>query len=236
MPESLVQKQYKEAAAQAAALQVQEGMIVGLGSGTTAALVVEAVGKRLREGLHIIAIPTSEQTAQQARSLSIPLSTLGEHRSIDLTIDGADEVELGTLNLIKGRGGALLREKIVASASARFVIVVDENKLVTHLGTRDAVPAEVIPFGWQVTAERLRDLGATPSLRMRPDGQPFVTDGGHYILDCVFGEIASPMDLDTRLDRVVGLVEHGLFVGMTSQVIVGGASGVTTLSRTALEA
>jgi ribose 5-phosphate isomerase A len=220
----------KEAAAESAVTQVKDGMIVGLGSGSTAALAVNAIGKRVREGLRIIGIPTSEQTAEQARGLGIPLSNLGEHAQIDLTIDGADEVEAGTLDLIKGRGGALLREKIVVSATARLVIIVDETKLVDRLGIHDAVPVEIVPFGWQATAKKLKQLGANPVLRLRPDGQVFVTDGGHYILDCAFGAIRSSADLDKELNGLVGVVEHGLFVGMTSQVIVGGAEGVRVLN------
>jgi len=223
--------QFKEAAAESAAAQVRDGMIVGLGSGTTATLAVHAIGRRVSQGLRITGIPTSEQTAQLARSLGIPLTTLGEQPKIDMTIDGADEVELGTLNLIKGLGGALLREKIVASATVRFVIIVDETKLVTQLGTHDPVPVEVIPFGWQVTEARLRKLGAKPELRMKPDGEPYITDGGHYILDCTFGLIASSADLGNALDRAVGVVEHGLFIGMTSQVVIGGPEGVKTLGR-----
>jgi len=223
--------QFKEAAAEAAAAQVKDGMIVGLGSGTTATLAVNAMGRRVSQGLRITGIPTSEQTAQLARSLGIPLTTLGEQPKIDMTIDGADEVEVSTLNLIKGLGGALLREKIVASATAKFVIIVDETKLVNQLGTHDPVPVEVIPFGWQVTEARLRSLGAKPKLRMKPDGEPYITDGGHYILDCTFGLIASSADLDIALDKTVGVVEHGLFVGMASQVVVGGPEGVRTLGR-----
>jgi len=231
MQSAVVLNQFKEAAAEAAAAQVKDGMIVGLGSGTTATLAVKAIGKRVSQGLRIIGVPTSEQTAQLARSLGIPLSTLGEHARLDLTIDGADEVEVSTLNLIKGLGGALLREKIVASATARFVVIVDETKLVKQLGTHDPVPVEVIPFGWQLTEARLRRLGAKPALRMKADGQPYITDGGHYILDCTFGLIASPAELDIALDKTVGVVEHGLFVGMASQVVVGGPEGVKTLGR-----
>src|SRR5438552_4616747 len=196
-------------------------MIVGLGTGSTATLAVEAIGRRVSQGLRIIGIPTSEATAQLARELGIPVSTLGEHAQIDVTIDGADEVELCTLNLIKGHGGALLREKIVASASARLVIVVDESKLVDRLAVHDPIPVEVVPFGWQATAKRLRRLGAEPSLRRAPDGQVFLTDGGHYILDCRFAGIDAA-ELERELDSVVGLVEHGLFIGMTAEVIVGG--------------
>jgi ribose 5-phosphate isomerase A len=223
--------QFKEAAAESAAELVQSGMVVGLGSGSTSALAVAAIGRRVKNGLRIIGIPTSEQTAGQARELGIPLSSLGEHAQIDLTIDGADEVELGTLNLIKGRGGALLREKIVASATVQLVIIVDETKLVRQLGAHERVPVEVVPFGWQATAARVRKLGSDPNLRLRPDGQTYTTDGGHYILDCRFGPIQSPASLQSQLDAIVGLVEHGLFVGLTSQVVVGGPAGIRTLSR-----
>jgi ribose 5-phosphate isomerase A len=223
-------KRFKEAAAESAATQVMDGMIVGLGSGSTATLAISAIGRRVRQGLRIICIPTSERTAALARDLGIPLSSLEERSQIDITIDGADEVELGTLNLIKGRGGALLREKIVASASTRFLIIVDETKLVNRLGQHDPIPAEVIPFGWQATARRLERLGAQPTLRLRSDSQPYTTDGGHYILDCAFGSISSPADLDRELDSVVGLVEHGLFVGLASQAVVGGPNGTKSLS------
>jgi ribose 5-phosphate isomerase A len=229
MPSASTLTEFKQAAAEAAVAQVTDGMIVGLGTGSTAALAVAALGKRVQQGLRVIGIPTSDATAGQARSLGIRLSTLAEHAEIDLTIDGADEVELDTLNLIKGYGGALLREKIVASASARLIIIVDETKLVERLGIHCAVPAEVVPFGWQATARKLAQLGANPSLRKIAGGEPFITDGGHYILDCSFGAIPSPEDLGRLLDSVVGLVEHGLFIGVTSQVIVGGNNGVKTL-------
>ena len=160
----------------------------------------------------------------------ISLAALTEDRRVDLTIDGADEVEMGSLDLIKGRGGALLREKIVASASERLVIVVDESKLVERLG-QVALPVEIVPFGWEATKRKLRDLGVTPSLRRSPDGEPFVSDGGHYILDCILDAGRSPESLNEALDSVVGLVEHGLFLGMTSQVIVGRTQGLRVLSR-----
>jgi ribose 5-phosphate isomerase A len=223
--------QLKQAAANAAAAELHDGMIVGLGSGSTARLAVDAIGRRVKEGLQIIGIPTSEKTAEQARSLGIPLSTLGEYSQIDVTIDGADEVELGTLNLIKGGGGNQLREKIVATASSRLVIVVDESKPVSQLGEHAKVPVEVVQFGWQATARRLEKLRATPILRLRSDGQPFVTDGGNYILDCAFGGIKSADALQRELDSVVGVVEHGLFIGLTSLVLVGSSQGVKRLER-----
>jgi ribose 5-phosphate isomerase A len=223
------QQQFKQSAADSAVALVEDGMILGLGTGSTAKLAVDTLGKRVAGGLRVIGIPTSEATDHQARALGIPISTLDEHPAIDLTIDGADEVELGPLNLIKGRGGALLREKIVASASKQLVIIVDESKLVERLGSHFALPVEVVPFGWQATAHRLEALGAKIALRNNADSKPFVTDGGHYIVDCTFGPIASPAKLDSELNRIVGVVEHGLFLGMATQVIVAGHSGVKVL-------
>ena len=220
----------KKAAAEWAAALIEDGMVVGLGTGSTASLILEPLAARIRQGLRIVGIPTSERTAEQARTLGIPLSTLADHARVDLTIDGADEVELGTLNLIKGLGGALLREKIVATASARLVIVADESKLVERLG-RGVVPVEVVPFEWQSTARRIEGLGGRPALRVRPDGGAFVTDGGHYILDCAFGAISSAASLDRELNCIVGVVEHGLFLGVADRVVVGGAGGVEVLDR-----
>jgi ribose 5-phosphate isomerase A len=220
------QDQRKTAAAESAAALVQNGMLVGLGSGSTAALAVDALGRRVQHGLQIAGIPTSEKTAAQARALGIPLSTLTGATQIDLTIDGADEVETGSLNLIKGHGGALLREKIVANSSTRLVIVVDDSKLVERLAQKFAVPVEVVPFGWQRTALQLSNLGASPTLRLDPGGKPFVSDGGHYILDCAFGQCVSAATLARELDHIVGVVEHGLFIGFTSEVHVASATGV----------
>jgi len=220
----------KQAAARAAALLLQDGMIVGLGSGSTARMAVAAIGERVQAGLKIVGIPTSELTANQAKDLRIPLSTLGEYPQADITIDGADEVELGTLNLIKGGGGNQLREKIVAVASSRLVIIVDERKLVNRLGSRAKVPVEVAQFGWQATSRHLEKLKAHPGLRLSPDGSPFVTDGGNYILDCAF-EPFDPAALQRDLDSVVGVVEHGLFIEMASLVLVGASGGVRWLER-----
>jgi ribose 5-phosphate isomerase A len=223
------QHQFKQAAAESAAGLVEDGMILGLGTGSTAKLAIDVIGQRVKNGLSVIGIPTSEGTAQQARSLRIPLSTLDEHPAIDLTIDGADEVELGPLNLNKGRGGALLREKIVASASRKLVIMVDESKLVERLGSHFPLSVELIPFGWSVAARKLEALGAKVALRSGSDGKPYVSDGGHYIVDCAFGPIASPAKLEFELNSLVGLVEHGLFLGMASQVIVAGSDGIRVL-------
>jgi ribose 5-phosphate isomerase A len=223
------QQQFKQAAAESAVALVEDGMILGLGTGSTAKLAVETLGKRVQSGLRVVGVPTSEFTGHQARSLGIPVSSLDEHPALDLTIDGADEVELGALNLIKGRGGALLREKIVASASKRLVIMVDESKLVSRLGSHFALPVELIPFGWHVAARKLEALGAKVALRSGSDGKPYVTDGGHYIVDCAFGPIASPAKLESELNNMVGVVEHGLFLGMAAQVIVAGQDGVKVL-------
>jgi ribose 5-phosphate isomerase A len=223
------QQQLKQAAAESAVALVEDGMILGLGTGSTAKLAVDALGKRVASGLRVIGIPTSEGTANQARSLGIAVSTLDEHAQVDLTIDGADEVELGTLNLIKGRGGALLREKIVASAGRRLVIIVDESKLVERLGAKFAVPVEVVPFGWTAAARKLSGLGAKTTLRKGTDGKTFVTDGGHYIVDCAFGPIATPDQLERELNSIVGVVEHGLFLRMATQVIVAARDGVKVL-------
>ena len=226
----MAQEQLKAAAAESAAAMVGDGMIVGLGSGTTAALAVSALGKRVREGLRITGIPTSEDTAQLARSLGIPLGSLSEITQIEMTIDGADEVELGTLNLIKGHGGALLREKIVASLTRRLVIVVDDGKLVDRLAAKFPVPVEVVQFGWQATSRKLAALGAKPVLRENADGKPFISDGGHYILDCAFPPTVDAIALAQELDHIVGLVEHGLFIGFASEVHVASAAGVRTMA------
>ena len=223
------QQHFKQAAAESAVALVEDGMVLGLGTGSTAKLAVDILGKRVKSGLRVTGVPTSEATAAQARSVGIPVSTLDEHAALDLTIDGADEVELGPLNLIKGRGGALLREKIVASASKRLVIIVDESKLVERLGSHFSLPVELVPFGWHVAARKLEALGAKVALRSGSDGKPYITDGGHYIVDCAFGPIASPAKLDSELNSVVGVVEHGLFLGMASQVIVAGSGGVKVL-------
>jgi ribose 5-phosphate isomerase A len=228
------QNRFKEEAARAAAQLVQNGMIVGLGTGTTAAYLVTELGRRVaEEGLRFTGIPTSERTAEQARSLGIPLATLADVKEIDLTIDGADEVQLGTLSLIKGHGGALLREKIVAASSKRMAVIVDETKLVKRLGGTLAVPVEVVPFGWEATQRKLRAIGAGTELRPGLDDKPYVTDGGHYILDCEFGLIADPKTVARELDETVGVVEHGLFLGLAKQVFVGGPGGVKILKQTA---
>jgi ribose 5-phosphate isomerase A len=220
----------KRAAAEAAVELVQDGMVVGLGTGSTAAFAVEALARRHRQGLRFVGIPTSERTAAQARAGGIPLSSFAEHRQIDLTIDGADEVERGTLNLIKGLGGALLREKIVASASRQLAIIVDEAKLVDRLGTHAPVPVEVVAFGLDVVRAALEVFAAEVRLRLSPAGDPFVTDSGNHILDCHFAvAIDDPARLEDRIRRIVGVVESGLFIGRADPVFVADKQGVRRL-------
>ncbi len=219
----------KRQVAEAALADVEDGMVLGLGTGSTATLMVDALGRRVREGLRIVGIPTSERTARQADALGIKLVDFATHPEIDLTIDGADEVHTGTLELIKGLGGALLREKIVAAASRRMTVIVDGSKLVPALGTV-RLPVETVPFGWQVTAERLRREGADPALRGGLD-DPFRTDGGNFILDCAFPAIADAAALECRLKAITGVVETGLFIGLASTVIAGTADGLKRLER-----
>ncbi|MGH9735503.1 MAG: ribose-5-phosphate isomerase RpiA [Candidatus Acidiferrales bacterium] len=226
------QDQWKKVAAEAAAKLVEDGMVVGLGSGTTTALFVAALARRIAdERLRIVGVPTSLQTEQQARSLNIPITTLAEQASIDLTIDGADEVVPGSLFLIKGHGGALLREKIVASCSKRMAVVADETKIVKRLGSLVSVPVEIVPFGWEATQRKLEGIGAKPCLRTNADGKPYVTDGGHYIMNCAFGPIDNPKEVADRLDHIVGVVEHGLFLHFATEALIAGRSGLKILKR-----
>ena len=220
----------KRAAALRAIEEVEDGMVLGLGTGSTAAFVVEGLANRVAGGLRVVGIPTSERTATQARRLGIPIATFAEHQQLDLTIDGADEVQLGTLDLIKGLGGALLREKIVAAASNRLVIVVDQEKLVERLGEHTPVPVEVTQFGWQATSLALARLGCIPERRYTAGEQPFVTDGGNHILDCRFGPIAEPAEVEERIAMTVGAVESGLFVRRASMVISASTTGVEVLT------
>jgi ribose 5-phosphate isomerase A len=215
----------KRSAAEAAAALVEDGMAVGLGTGSTAYFAIEALIRRVRQGLRIVGIPTSERSATQAREGGIPLTSFAERRRLDITIDGADEIAIGSLNLIKGLGGALLREKIVAAASDRLVIVADRRKLVKQLGGTARLPVEVVLFGWETTAERLARLGANPVLR-GGEASPFRTDGGNLILDCDFGPIADPAALDQAIGQTVGVVETGLFIGMAQMALVADHTGV----------
>jgi ribose 5-phosphate isomerase A len=221
----------KRAAAEAAVELVQDGMVVGLGTGSTATFAIEALGRRHREGLQFIGIPTSERTAAQAKAANIPLTSFREHQQIDLTIDGADEVERGTLNLIKGLGGALLHEKIVAAASRRLAIVVDGLKVVDRLGARTPIPVEVVAFGLEATQGALESIGATARLRQSATGEPFITDSGNRILDCSFGSIDDPATLEKRIRQVVGVVESGLFIARADVVFVADTNGVRRLEN-----
>ena len=227
---SVDRDQLKRAAALRAIEEVEDGMVVGLGTGSTAGFVVEGLAARLADGLRLVGIPTSERTAAHARRLGIPIATFAEHQRLDLTIDGADEVQLDTLDLIKGLGGALLREKIVAAASDRLVIVVDQEKLVERLGEHTPVPVEVTQFGWQATAVALARLGCVPERRYLAGEQPYVTDGGNYILDCRFGPLADPAAIERQIAMTVGTVESGLFVGRTSIAVVASMTGVEVLT------
>jgi ribose 5-phosphate isomerase A len=221
----------KKAAAVWAVSCLRDGMVVGLGSRSTATFAVAEIGRLVKDGLQVVGVSTSEKTSEQARSLGIPLATLAEYPEIDVTIDGADEVELQTLNLIKGGGGNQLREKMIAIVSKRLLIVVDESKLTERLGQHAKLPVEVVQFGWQSTATRLANLGLAPALRLDTEGAAFVTDGGNYILDCAFRTAKRAVDLQAQLDGTVGVVEHGLFIGMASEVVVGYSDGVKSMER-----
>jgi ribose 5-phosphate isomerase A len=223
----------KRAAAAGAVSLIKSGMVLGLGTGSTVRPLLEMIAARLESGSlsGILGVPTSEDTASRSRALGIPLVTLDEQPRVDLAIDGADEID-PRLNLIKGLGGALLREKLVACAARRFVIVADEGKLVRRLGTRAPLPVEVVPFGWTTHLAFLRKLGARPELRRKGDGTPVVTDSGNYLVDCRFPRgIPSPAALSRTLAARPGMVEHGLFLGMADRAIVAGVSGLTVLRR-----
>ncbi len=205
-------------AAEHTADMVEPDMVVGLGTGRAAAMFVRALARRVHDGLSIRGIPTSLKTAELAKELSVPLTTLDEVESIDIDVDGADEVD-PTLNLIKGHGGSLLRERVVASVSKRFVVLVGEEKLVPHLGAKMAVPVEVVPFAVPVARAALLRLGADVALRTNSDG-PFESDNGNQILDARFDKIADPGDLERRIDELPGVVDNGLFIGMADLVLV----------------
>ena len=223
---------FKQQAAEYAVQFVTSGMVVGLGHGSTAIFAIRAIAAKLAAGqlTDVVGIPCSSQVEADARALGIPLATLAENSVIDVTIDGADEVD-PLLNLIKGGGGALLREKIIAQASRREIITVDEGKLVPALGTAWAVPVEVIPFGWRTQVEYLTALGADVMPRRLDDGKLFHTDQGNLILDCRFGPIAQPEELAAQIRARAGIVEHGLCLGIADDVIVGGPAGIRHLWR-----
>jgi ribose 5-phosphate isomerase A len=221
----------KREAAMAAVAMVEDGMVVGLGTGSTAAFAIDGLIGRVRDGLRIVGIPTSERSAKQARDGGIVLTDFAHHMKLDLTIDGADEIVRNSLHLIKGLGGALLREKIIAAASERVVIVADEPKLVSGLGATAPVPVEIVAFGWETTVARLTKLGANPVLRMAPDGSAFRTDGGNLIADCHYGLIADPDRLELELSNTIGVVETGLFIGIANTALVATPGGILRLDR-----
>jgi ribose 5-phosphate isomerase A len=223
----MANEEEKEAAGRAASKLVRDGDVVGLGTGSTAYFAVVALGERVKAGLKIIGIPTSVQTANLARAVGIPLTTFDEHPEIDITIDGADEVD-PKLNLIKGGGGALLREKVVASASRKMVVVADSGKIVSVLG-KFPLPVEIIAFARTVVEKKIVALGGSPQLRTRPDGSIYLTDNGNQILDCSFGKIADAAALALALSNVPGIVEHGLFIGLAKIALVGRGDRVEEL-------
>lgn len=227
------QDELKRQAAWEAVEQVEPGMKLGLGTGSTARRVLEAIADRRDRGEidGIVGVPTSSDTKDYAAELGIPLATLDEEPRLDLTLDGADEVD-PELQLVKGLGGALLWEKIVAAATDRLVIVVDQTKLVDRLATRSPLPVEVVSFGWRTLLAPIRELGAEPALRENREGEAFITDGGHYILDCTFPDgIADGYEVEAALHALPGVVETGLFLGMAETVVVGTENGPTTLRR-----
>jgi ribose 5-phosphate isomerase A len=219
----------KQIAARAAVDLIEAGNIVGLGSGSTAAYAVRFLAERVRDGLKIVGVPTSQQTKRLAEQLGIPLATVDEHPEIDIDIDGADEID-PQLNLIKGGGGAFLREKIIASVSRRFIVIADSAKQVQRLG-KFPLPVEVVPFAQSLIKPQIEALGAKVSLRNYAYGNPYVTDEGHHILDCTFGEIDDPPALAEKLCHIPGVVEHGLFIGMAEMALIGKDGKVIQLRR-----
>jgi ribose 5-phosphate isomerase A len=213
-----------------AAEMIEPGMVVGLGTGRAAAMFVRALAQRIREGLRVRGVPTSRRTGELATELGVPLVGLDEIEAIDVDVDGADEVD-PSLDLIKGHGGALLRERVVASVSKRFVILAGEEKMVPRLGARMAVPVEVVPFAAPVVKRRLEGLQGDVSLRTNEDGRPFVSDNGNHILDAKFAAIPDASALERRIDELPGVVDNGLFVGMADLVLVQSESKFRRLTR-----
>jgi len=225
-------ERWKKEAAEAAVELVRPGMVLGLGHGSTARYALLKIAELLGAGKlwDIQGVPCSKKVEEEARALGIPLTTLEEHPELDLTIDGADEID-PELNVIKGGGGAMLREKIVAQATKREVIVADFGKLSPKLGTKVPVPVEVLPFGWKTHVRFLEGLGAKVRLRQSSDGFPFLTDQGNYVLDCYFGPIENPGDLAKELSSRAGILGHGLFLGLVDEAFVAGPEGVRQLRR-----
>lgn len=219
----------KRLAARWAADQVTDGMVVGLGTGSTAVMAVQRIAERVREGLSVTGVATSIATDHLARSLGISMGGLDDSPQLDIAIDGADEVD-PQLNLIKGLGGALLREKLVELTAKELTVIVDESKPVPVLGSRSPIPVEIVPFGWRRTLARVEALGCRAIPRMDGAGL-WQTDGGHYILDCRFGPLAEPAALANRLKTLPGVVEHGLFLGLATRVVIGKADGRVEVRR-----
>jgi ribose 5-phosphate isomerase A len=224
-----MQTNLKQMAGEYAVSYVEDGMVVGLGTGSTVAYTIKKLAGKVAEGLDIVGIPTSKETEILAGSLGVKLASLNECPVVDITIDGADEVD-PNLDLIKGMGGALLREKIVARASKTEVIVADDSKLVRVLGSKSPLPVEVAPFGWQTVKGKVEKLGCTAVLRER-EGNPYSTDNGNLILDCRFQSIEEPAKLEKELNSITGVVENGLFLGIADKVIVASEKGVKELNR-----
>lgn len=212
-----------------AAAEIEPGMIVGLGTGSTAEAMIQALGARVESGLQMIGVATSDRTTSLARRLDIPLVPLDTVKRIDLCIDGADEID-PEVNVVKGRGGALLFEKLVARQAERYVIIASSEKLVPNLGVRLPLPVEVVPLGWRFTSELISALDLTPELRLSESGDSYVTDGGHYILDCTppAGGFGDPGTVAAALKMLVGVVEHGLFIGMANLALTIDEDGIMT--------
>jgi ribose 5-phosphate isomerase A len=223
------QDEEKRQAGLAAAARVGPGMALGLGSGSTVYFFLQEVGRRVRQGLDVVGIPTSERTAALAREFGIPLTSFAERQALDLAVDGADEVD-PDLNLIKGHGGALLREKIIARAARQLVIVVDSSKLSPALGTKATLPVEVLPFACGLASARLTALGASPVLRQEA-GKPFATDNGNWIVDCSFAPLSDPAALEAAINDVPGVMDNGLFTGLADEVIVARNGLIEVLVR-----
>lgn len=223
---------FKRQAAEHALDYVQSNTRIGLGSGSTARHMLQGLAERLEDGRlqNVVGVPTSEATADLARQLGIPLTTLDDCPQLACVLDGADEID-PQLNLIKGLGGALLREKIVAASAKQFFVLADSSKLVMQLGERTGIPVEVIPFAKTLCIQRLNDLGGQPKLRQNDDGMTFYTDEGNVILDCHFVKIANPVALNVAILSLPGVVDHGLFLGMATIAFVAGSTGITVMTN-----
>jgi len=217
----------KEMAAREAVKHVKDGMVVGLGSGSTASIAIRLLGEKVKDGWKLVGVPTSRESEDLGRSVGIVIGELKDYPDVDLTIDGADEVD-PELNLIKGLGGALVREKIVAAATKTEIIVVDESKIVAYLGQKAPLPVEIVKFASESTIHRLKKFGCVPTLREH-NGIAFITDNGNLIADCRFLRIENPAEMEAELNLVPGVVDNGLFVGLTDKVIVASKAGVRTI-------